>query len=1192
MNPFRYVTASLWHHRRAHLAMALGVAVATAVFTGALVIGDSLRGSLRDLTLQRLEAVDFALVTPQLFRAELASELAAQSGFKEQRFIAAAPVLLMQGSATASINDHVRRAVNIAIVGAGKPFWSMSRAYVPVNRIPQSYRIPGRGEVWLTEPLAHELEVAKGDEIVLRLPTAEALPADSPLGEKTETTLGLRLKVGAILRPEEFSRFSLTPGQRPPRSAFVDIETLQQALDQPGKANAILVGDAVVESPGGAEAAKWLRENLEPHLADYGLRLERIALGAQPKPKSTNVAADQTAEAANDYLQIESDQLVLPDSVVDAAQKAFGNSVSRAQGADQESSIRNPQSAIRNRLQPVSTYLANTLRHGERTIPYSTITGVDSTAELGPLLDERGKPIRLADDEIALNRWAADDLQAEVGDTIDVTYYEPESTHGKLREAKPLSLRLAAIVDLVTPQGQRTKAADPFLTPRLKGVTDQQSIGDWDLPFELVERVRRQDEDYWDEYSTTPKAFVSFDLANRLWQTRWGSVSLLRIAPSANLSTDAAAAELREAIDPESLGFAFQPVKAQGLAASSGTTPFDLLFLGFSMFLIASAVMLIALLFRLGLDARSQEVGLLGAIGWPSGKIRRVLLTEALLVAAIGAALGVAGGIGYAALMLLGLQTLWLEAIVTPFLKLHVEPLTLLMGSLGGLIVAGLTIRRALRQVIRQPPRALLAEASLDQPISQPTAGSQRSTTAMALAIVAIASGVWGAQQHGEQQAGAFFGSGALLLAAALIQVHAMLKNPSGRIRPESRLSHAGLALRNVARRPGRSTLTMGLVAAASFLILAISAFRLAPTEEGTGGYDYVATSATPIHFDLNTPEGRQELGFDEGGERALSDFNVESLRVHSGEDASCLNLYRPQQPRILGVPQSMIDRGGFVWSAAAADEDGGQPQNPWSLLNRDLDEDENGKPIVPVVLDMNTAIYSLRLYGEIGSRLTIRDEKDQPVTLEVVGLLKNSLLQGDLLIGERDFLRLFPSESGSRYFLLQSRNWSANGAAKPASGVESVLEERLSDYGFDIVPARERLADFLAVQNTYLSTFQSLGVLGLLLGTVGLAIVQLRNMLERRGELALMQAAGFAPARISQMVLLENLLLLGGGLAIGAIAAVIALLPQTFLQDTSVPFGATAILLAIIFAVGLAAGRLATSQILRRPLLATLRGD
>ncbi len=251
------------------------------------------------------------------------------------------------------------------------------------------------------------------------------------------------------------------------------LATLQSMLDQAGRANAILVAGDVKE-------ADW-----KPQLTDYGLRVDEV-------------------KSPTKYLSLSSEQLVLPEAVVAAAEKAFAGG----------------------ELQPVVTYLANSLTVGsgdaERKIPYSTITGVDSLAGVGPLLDNAGQPIRLADDEIALNRWAADDLGAKVGDTVTVNYYEPESTHGVLREhAPPLRLRLAHVVELEK-GGKPTAAADPHLTPELKGVTDADSIGDWDVPFKLVEKIRPQDEDYWDKYRTTPKAFVSLALAKRRWATPLG----------------------------------------------------------------------------------------------------------------------------------------------------------------------------------------------------------------------------------------------------------------------------------------------------------------------------------------------------------------------------------------------------------------------------------------------------------------------------------------------------------------------------------------------------------------------------------------------------------------------------------------------------------------------------------------------
>src|SRR3954463_15226616 len=97
MNAWRFILSSLRHYRRIHLAVALGVAVATAVLTGALLVGDSVRGSLRDLTLQRLGRIDSAVVAGHMFRAALAREVADNDGFKRY-FASAQPAILLSGT--------------------------------------------------------------------------------------------------------------------------------------------------------------------------------------------------------------------------------------------------------------------------------------------------------------------------------------------------------------------------------------------------------------------------------------------------------------------------------------------------------------------------------------------------------------------------------------------------------------------------------------------------------------------------------------------------------------------------------------------------------------------------------------------------------------------------------------------------------------------------------------------------------------------------------------------------------------------------------------------------------------------------------------------------------------------------------------------------------------------------------------
>ena len=153
-------------------------------------------------------------------------------------------------------------------------------------------------------------------------------------------------------------------------------------------------------------------------------------------------------------------------------------------------------------------------------------------------------------------------------------------------------------------------------------------------------------------------------------------------------------------------------------------------------------------------------------------------------------------------------------------------------------------------------------------------------------------------------------------------------------------------------------------------------------------------------------------------------------------------------------------------------------------------------------------------------------------------------------------------------------------------------LEESFSDYGFDVQPTAARLAAFHRVENTYLSTFRALGGLGLLLGTLGLAAVLLRNVLERRRELALLRAVGFRPAQLAAMVLAENVALLALGLATGTGAAAVAIAPALAVRGGSVPVLSAAALLGAVFAAGIASSLAATAAALRSPLLDSLKSE
>lgn len=1167
MSKLRLILSSLLYHWRMNVAVGLGVAVGTAVLTGALIVGDSVRGSLKQLTLDRLGAVDDALVSNHFFNAALATELAAEPDFGEV-FDAVWPAILLEGSLAQP--DSGTRASRVNLIGFSEAFWrAAARPPAAADELG-----PAEGEVFVNQPLAEELNLSAGQEVVARLPRPTSISPDSPLGKKTDLIANRRLRVAKIIPADGLGLFGLRPNQQASLNAYFHVADLQAALEQPERVNALLVAGRDPAAPPPAESEERLNDLLHPKLADYGLTLHKTERG---------------------YYNLTSQRMVLEPAVERAALGAWKND--------------HPQIAF--------TYLANYILAGKDEdggddggggkIPYSTITAVDltDTPPLGPFKTIDGQNVDdLADDEILLNSWAADDLKQQgapvsPGDRIRLTYFEPESTHGEEVETTR-AFTLKAVVALDGP------AADPDFTPELKGVTDQESLSNWDPPFTYdSSRVRDtpphdEDERYWDRYRATPKGFVSLRTGRRLWASRFGESTSIRVAVPDGVSE----AEMAERLEAElakhkrALGFVFQPVKRQGLEASQGTTDFNELFLGFSFFIIASAVMLVALLFRLGIERRAREIGTLAAVGFKPRQVLGLLSAEGLLVALVGGVLGVAGGLGYARLMLAALSDphWWLAAVSSPFLRLHYSVQSLAVGCASGVIISWLAIVWAVWRMGRVSVRQLLANRAMEESQlarRRPIVGLVAGGVSLVLAgVVAL----FANRLTGEAQAGAFFGSGALVLVALLMLTWSRLRSGGGTLVRPGAAGVSGLALRNGARHPGRATLTIGLVAAASFLIVAVSAFRLAPPDaaerrdSGSGGFALLAESDQPIFDDLNTADGRDKLGLSADAERLLADRQIVSLRVKTGDDASCLNLYQPRQPRVLGVPPALIERGGFEWAASAA-ETPEEQTNPWLLLDKQLPAAPDGAPRVPVVLDASTANYSLHLGGKygtspiIGAGYQVADGRGGMLSLVVVGLLKNSIFQGSLVISERSFITNYPAISGYRFFLVDT-------APGDTMRVETALEKSLGDFGFDVETSNRRLTQFMAVQNTYLSTFQGLGGLGLLLGTFGLAIVQLRNVLERRGELALLRAIGFRRALLGRMVMIENVALLVAGLAVGMAAALVAIWPHLAAGGASLPWRWLGLTLGLVLGVGIVAGLAAVRAALVAPLLPALKSD
>jgi ABC-type lipoprotein release transport system permease subunit len=606
-------------------------------------------------------------------------------------------------------------------------------------------------------------------------------------------------------------------------------------------------------------------------------------------------------------------------------------------------------------------------------------------------------------------------------------------------------------------------------------------------------------------------------------------------------------------------------VRTEAITGQSASD-FGGLFIGLSFFLVIAALILMGLLFVFGVEQRAPQIGTLLAIGFTGKTVRNLLLAEGFVLALIGAVLGAWAGLGYTQALVKLLNSDWAGAIGNGQIIYHAEPLTVLYGVLGGLFIALFTIWLTVRKLSRASAIALLQ----GEP-AQPTtakAGRKAIITALVCAVGAITLSFAMKDAQGQMKAGGFFGAGMLLLVSCLCVCHAWL----GKLAAGGGASFSSLGAmgwRGSARRRGRSLACIGLLACGVFLLIAVGAFRLDPNDgagerwSGTGGFAFFGQSDVPVLYDLNTKKGREEMALD--GD-AIPANSLVQFRVRAGDDASCLNLNQTREPRLLGVnPKALADKKAFTFAKGAG----------WEVL------DETEGDAVPAVVDMNTGMWALHV--KVGDLIDYPDESGGKFKIRIAGFLAYSVLQGNLIISEKQFVKHFPSASGYRVFLIDSADPKATAAA---------LSFALEDYGLELTRATRRLAEFSQVQNTYLDIFQALGGLALLLGSVGLGVVVLRNVLERRGELALLQAVGFRKSALQWLVLAGHGGLLILGLATGIISAAVAVWPTLSAPGQGMPLDLLAWTVGGILLSGLLWTWLAAVIALRGKLLPALRSE
>ena len=1075
----RFFGSSFKYFWQIHLTVALCTAVATGVLAGALIVGDSVRGSLRSLTTERLGTIQHALLADHFFQPDLLD--------RQDKV----PAVLLNGTIVAPQTQT--RASKVNILGVTESFFTFWDA----ETVPHLNKAAGQpfNAIVINEALQSEVNVQVGDTLLVNIPQIADIHPEFILGERdaSEAIQSLRLIVSDIVPSENVGRFSLRAHQSLPLNAFIALPVLQKALGQADKVNALFTKEIAPISPD-----------------ELALTLEALGL---------NIQVHET------HFDLQSQEYLLKPTLSETALTVAG----------------------RHRIPtfPTLTYLANTISANGETVPYSTIIALPTDGGTFAELLEQHNRGEL--DEIFLNAWTAADLGVKVGDGINITYYRVGVDEAYITETASFLLKGILPIEGI--------AADRGIIPTFPGIHDTADMSEWESPFPIdYALIRDKDEAYWDEYGATPKAFISLETGKRLWQNRFGTLTDIRMtaAPDTDIHETRTLfeTEFLKETQPEEVGFQFLSLQADGLQSSTGATDFGMLFGSLSAFIIIAVALLVGMLFRIGVEQRSREIGILQAVGYPLVKVRRRFLYEGGIIAGIGSLIGCLLAVGYAQLMIFGLQTWWLPAIGTPFMELHASPWSLLIGVLISLAVVMISIRLTVHKLGRASTVSLLAGGTdfVDETTIGRAKTRKRGYLPLLFALIGIGIGIWVGHPIFRL----------LCVALAVISIGWVLFDRwlKSQNMPKQ-LSRARFAIRNAARQPGRSTTCVTTISIACCIIVAVGANRhdAPPKTE----YAFVAESALPLHHSLNTPDGRFELGFSESASELLSASEIIPFRVLPGEDVSCLNLYQPQKPQILGASDAMLN------------------EFPWRKLKREVSKIGRALAIGDE--------KSLRwiLHHDPNEDFLIQDEFGKVLRLELE-TVENSLFQSQLIISESNFTKYFPSQSGYQFFLIKTPPTLREETAQ-------ILEKTLGDYGFDLTSAAARLASYRAVENTYISTFQSLGGLGVLLGTFGLALVFFRNIIERRRELATLRAFGFQRRLLSRMLFVESCFLLAIGMFIGIVAGLASILASQG-HLPSFPWFSLTITLLFIFGFGIIANAVAVAVALRSPLLSTLKSE
>jgi putative ABC transport system permease protein len=1062
------------------------IALLSAIITGSLLTGKSVKESLKSSSSERLGNTGMLISSGERFISpDLEKRLRDSSG------INCTGILELNGFCQ-GLNSQ-KGAFNIHIFGIPGNFF-IFHGHDNINIKP--------GEIAVNKWLADYLGIKVGEELIVRFKKISDIPADTPFASVTDAGSSVVLTVGTILGPSLNGNFSLLISQIAPFNIFINLTDLQDDKNKPIKVNRLLVNRNKLKSL--QYVSEVLKKDLKPH--DIGLKLRKDM-------------------KAGSY-EIVSDRVFIDDAIVKEISRLI------------------PSSA------PLLTYLGNRFDHGSRSTPYSFISALPSS--MYP---------EIADgNAIVINKWMAQDLSVDEGDTIKVYWYSPDSLN-KLVEKKSIFI-IKHIVNM------KDMMSDSLLMPEFPGISGKESCSDWNagVPIKMKE-IRSKDEDYWKRYRGTPKAFINYKTGKNLWGNNFGPATAIRFP--AGLTERSIEYRLAGSLDPYKLGLVMTDLLKESVKAANEGVDFGTLFLSLGFFLILASIVLLSFATSSYFSSKKKQVNTLFALGFKNRWINKLVFLELAVISFIGCLAGAFAGYLFDVIITGALNTLWRGAVQTDTLGAYFDLYSIALGFfltfLFILVFMLIKVRLYLKVLNRIEKNSyILPSAKKNLFILYGFGAVTISLFVLSLII-------------SDSQLLFSFISGTLLLITTILfwrqfYISRIHNSPAG-LKNTRELSFNYYSI-----NPAGVVTPILFIAAGIFALFITGVNRMNFNEKqmqrsgGTGGYLLWCENTIPVRENLNSESGRRTFGLNES---QLHDMSFVMMKRSAGNDASCLNLNHIAIPPVLGVdPTDFIIKKSFSFSKVPGSD---KLSDPWELLKI-----PPKKNTIYGIADQTVLEWGLKL--KPGDTLVLRAENGQPLNIVFTAGLQSSVFQGNVLIGLENFNKYYPSNSGSSVILVDGHN-------SLTDIYKNTLNDRFDNYGMNVEKTVDRLASFYKVTNTYLSVFGVFGVLGMITGVAGLGFVLLRNYNQRKQEFALLLATGFHLKKIRWMLLSEQLLILFAGVTSGIISAIIATLP-TIKSSPDIPWLFMSTMILAIILTGLAALFLSVRNISGCSLISTLKKE